>query len=233
MTRLARYTGPLFWTILFVAGMTTLLVLNDTAREVAHDALQWVFVFFATPFILETTCALIFLALLLFINQWRLRKEGDGWVYLLTHEPDDKNLPAKINQRLQSTVLTDKPEPLDEGQAESGVIEGYLELGMAAQALEELNRDTTQHSPMEAAILRIRVLAANLDTDAALRLSRETSVDPATHRLLATIALNNARWILQHNHREDLARIWIGEARRMDTAMVDAIGGTDSLRPLL
>jgi hypothetical protein len=229
MTRFVRHASPVIWAILFVGGMIALLALDATAREVAHDALQWIFVFFSTPFILETTCALIFLALLLCFNRWRLHKEGDGWVYLLAHEPDEKNLPAAITQRLQSTVLPEKPEPLDEDQAAAAVVEGYLELGMAAQALDEMNRRSTGSRSLVNTLLRVRVLAANMDRDAALGLIRQTATDPATHRVLASVILDSARWILQHVHDVPAVKAWIGEARALDPGAVGRISAADTL----
>ncbi len=73
-------------------------------------------------------------------------------------------------------VLPQKPEPVDEDENEAGVIEGYLELGMAAQALEELNKASAGSSlSLEILLLRLRVLAANLDTRAALDLFHDTA----------------------------------------------------------
>ena len=232
MVRARHFISPIVWSLLAVAGLTVLLVMNATAREVAVEAFQWVFGVFTTPFIFEATCALIFLCALLVYNQWRLRKEGDGWVYLVSEEPDEE-LPAKITQRLQSVVLTHKPEVLDAAQAEAGVIEGYLELGMPSQALAELNSDRTQHSVIEAASLRIRVLAANLDNEAAFTLLRQTSsAHPELRPALATVAVENARWLLKHLHREDIARTWLREARKLDAAALDSIDSGEPLRRL-
>jgi hypothetical protein len=163
-----------------------------------------------------------------------MHKEGDGWVWLMTQEPDAKALPATITQRLQSTVLTEKPEPVDESQAESGVIEGYLELGMPAQALQELNEAPAPQPPVDAAVLRIRVLAANLDTERATQLLRETAAaQTGARRALAAASLENARWLLTHLQREDLARHWLAEAGQLDSAACDAVTPADPLRNLM
>lgn len=229
----SRRLVPWIPSLLFAAGLGALLAWNQTAREVATDALQLAFAFFSTPFIFETTCGLLFLVGLLVYNRWRLHQEGDGWVYLMCQEPDTHDLPKSLNKRLQSTVLDDKPEPLDEAQAESGVIEGFLELGMAAQAEQELGEDTSPHTPLEAATLRIRVLAANLDTDGATALLRATAATvPGSNSGLAGIAIENARWLLQHVRREDLARHWLAEARRLDAATSEAALADGLLRGL-
>lgn len=227
---IARSLAPLGWCLLFATAAVVLLAWNATAREVATDALQLAFAFFSTPFIFEVTSALLFVGGLLAYNRWRLLKEGDGWVYLMCQEPDAKDLPTALNQRLQSTVLDHKPEPIDEAGAETGVIEGFLELGMAAQAERELASDTTSHPPLDAAILRIRVLAANLATETATSLLRDTAKSAAgLDRALATVAIENAQWLLQHVHREDLARHWLAEARALDPTAIVSGGGDELL----
>ena len=215
MSGRARFRMGLLGFLLVAGGLATLLVLNSTAREVTRDALELSFALFTTPFVLETTCAAILLIALLAYNRWRMLKEGDGWVWLLTQEPDRKNLPASITQRLQSTVLTEKPEPVDETQAESGIIEGYLELGMPAQAMAELDANIAGLHELEATALRIRVLAANLDTEEAIGLLRQTAADPAARNFLAGVASENARWITQHLPNQDLARRWLAEAQAL------------------
>lgn len=234
MSRGARFLVPLSGILLAIGALAALLVLNPTAREVTIDALGLAFAFFTTPFVLETTCAALFLLALLAYNRWRLHKEGDGWVWLITQEPEAKNLPATITQRLQSTVLEQKPEPVDELQAESGIIEGYLELGMPAQALRELDGAPAPRPPVDAAALRIRVLAANLDTERATQLLRETaSVETGARRDIAAAALESARWLLKHVQREDLARHWIAEAGRLDPTACESVTPADPLRKLM
>ena len=234
MSRSARLLVPVAWMLLAAGGLAALLVFNPTAREVTVDSLGLAFAFFSTPFILETTCAALFLIGLLAYNQWRLHKEGDGWVWLMTREPDEKNLPATITQRLQSTILVQKPETMDESQAESGVIEGYLELGMPAQALQELNEEAAPLTPRDAAILRIRVLASNLDTAVATQFLRDAAATGTASRpVLAAAAVENAGWLLKHLDRADLARHWLEEARLLDPAALESPGISKELRRLV
>lgn len=234
MPRTRASLGPLIGFALFSGGVAALLVWNATAREVARDALQLLFGIVSTPFVLETTLALVFLIGLLAWNHWRLHKDGDGWVYLMSRETNDPDLPAKITQRLQSVVLTEKPAPLDPGQLETGVVEGYLELGMAAQAREELgSAPDSPPPPLAHTLLSIRVLSANLETEAALTLLRNTSqTAPASRPALAATAVESARWLLSHLHREDLARRWLDSARDLDPASIAKIGPDDPLRRL-
>lgn len=232
-----RFFVFLIGTLLIFGGLAALLFLSPTAREVTLDSLGLAFAFFTTPFILETACLALFLIGLLAYNHWRLHKDGDGWVWLMTQEPDEKNLPAAITQRLQSTVLTDKPEILDEAQVEAGVIEGYLELGMAAQARQELGVDPPAAGPqptIEAVILRTRVLAANLDHDAACQLLQSTmTAAPESRPALAATCIGNARWLLKHMHREDLAKFWLAKAQQLDACATQSITADEPLRALM
>jgi hypothetical protein len=164
---------PLACLLLVASGIGALLWYSDTAREVTFDSLKTIFTIVTTPFILETIVASIFLLGLLAYNRWRLHKDGDGWVYLVTRETAGAGNAAR---QMHSVILTEKPELAHEDEDEAGVIEGYLELGMAAQALEELNRaDSGTVATLETTILRVRVLAANLDTGAAQALFHETA----------------------------------------------------------
>ena len=217
MSRAKSIVSALTLPLLLVAGFVVLLIFNNTAREVTRDAFVLIFSIFTTPFIFEATCAFLMLLALFLFNQWRLSKEGDGWVYLMSQESDAKDLPPSITQRLQSVVLPDKPEPVNEVQTANSVIEGYLELGMPAQGLDELNADNGYPDDPATSALRIRLLAANLDTETAFTLMRETVTRHQDSRaLLAHACVETARWLLKYLHREDLARRWLTEAKVLD-----------------
>jgi hypothetical protein len=212
-----------FWivvsAILGIAAVIALFALSPTAREVAKDTGVILFTIFTTPFIFETTIAVCGLLILLFVNQWRLKKEGDGWVYLVTQESDagTAKLPASITQRLQSLVLNEKPEAVDEAGTMRAKIEGFLELGMAAQAAEALTESGQLADDEITGALRIRVLAANLDTDNARKLLRD-SVDryPERRLLFAQTAVDCADWLEAHAPRQlDAIQIWREEMQRI------------------
>lgn len=219
-----RHLWPWLWTLLSVAGFTALLIYSPSAREITRDAVAMLFSIFATPFILETTVAIIGLVIVLTYNQWRLNKEGDGWVYMVTNEEEEggssstavqkAQLPKAITQRLQGVVLKDKPEPLDESQAIAGVIEGYLELGMPSQALDELHRTPELPDTVASAVLRFRVLGANLATEPALSLLRDASERfPHSRPELVIAAQDIARWIEKHMQSQMKAyNAWRNEA---------------------
>lgn len=210
---------PLVLFLLCVAVITAVLVLSPTAREVTVESLQLVFAIVTTPFILETLSAALFLLGLLAYNRWRMHKEGDGWVYLMTQET---TVPGTATRQVHSMILPTKPEPVNTDEDEAGVIEGYLELGLAAQALEELNRvdDPDLAQTLDITLLRIRVLAANLDTDAALSLLRKTAADhPQALAQLAVNAEQTAAWMQEHlPSHPDESRLWQEEARKLRQA---------------
>jgi hypothetical protein len=179
---------------------------------VAKDTALILFSVFTTPFIFEATVAVAGLLLLLFLNQWRLKKEGDGWVYLLTQEPDNgaTKLPASITQRLEGLLMHEKPEPVDEAGTTRAKIEGFLELGMAAQAAEALAESNLLADDAITGALRVRVLAANLDTANAQQLLRTDATRFAERRILfAQTALDCAYWLEAHApNQRATAELW-------------------------
>jgi hypothetical protein len=222
MKKSVRWIATLLWFLLIAGGIAWVLVESATAREVTLDALKLIFSVVSTPFVFEAIVALLFLLALLAFNRWRLHKEGDGWVYLMTKEdPPQKDAKGATTQRLHSMVTPEKPEPVDEDENEAGVIEGYLELGMAAQALEEMNRASTGSTlTLENVLLRIRVLAANLDTRSAVDLLHDTARrQPQARIVLADCANLTAAWVRTHlpTHSAE-ADLWQSEAGKMRLA---------------
>lgn len=188
-----------------LAALGLLLYVSPAAREVTRDTLALLFTIFATPFILETTVAVAGLVAVLTYNQWRRNKDGEDWVYMVTQEADEteskdgEKLPKAITQRLQGVVMQEKPEVLDEVQAVSGMIEGYLELGMPSQALDELHRIADLPDCPASSMLRFRVLGANLATEPALSLLRDAAERfPHARPELVVAAQDIALWIEKH-----------------------------------
>ena len=216
--RTSVFSSAFLWSLLGIAALTALLVVSPTAREVALETGSVLLGIVATPFILETTIALVFFCALMLINQWRLKKEGDGWVYLVSQDQETgAKLPASITQRLHGIVMEQKPEVPDEAQTECSRIEGYLELGMPAQAKEELDAQTDLPNDARTALLRVRVLAANLDTGPARTLLHETldRFPDARTAVVQTVA-DTCGWFTQHlpTHAEEAA-LWREEARQL------------------
>ena len=83
---------PLLFSLGLLAALGTVWTVSATAREVLSKAVMMLVGALATPFILESSIAVIGLVIVVVINQRRLQKEGDGWVYLAQTEPDAKAL---------------------------------------------------------------------------------------------------------------------------------------------
>src|SRR4051812_2965016 len=122
----SRYFWTSFRIAMAVAAFTTLLVMNETAQEIAESTIRALIGVFSTPFIFEGMCLFIFSVALLTYNQWKRKKDGDDWVYMVTQETGHPSLPASITQRLQGVVMEGSaPQPLDEVRTQATVLEGY------------------------------------------------------------------------------------------------------------
>ena len=212
-----RFLWLLVWVPVGVAVLAALFVTSATAREVAFETFRTLFGIFSTPFILEATVALIGIFIVLAIARWRVEKEGDGWVYLAVQEPDGRDLPPAITKRLQGVILQDKPDPDDPAGTARLVIEGFLEMGMAAQAQREISESSDLPDEPVTDALRVRVMAANLDTPAALGLLRDSAArHPEARPLLRQAAQECAAWIEKHiPARRDEAAGWHHAAREL------------------
>lgn len=158
------WLAPLLWSLAFLAALTLALVFSATAREVVAKGMMNIFGLLATPFILETFTAIVGLTLVILWNQWRIQKEGDGWVYLAKTEPDAVSVEAgadKAERRLAAVVLPEKPDAALDFEARLAVAEGFLELGLGREALEHLDLLTPEEQA-QARAAALRVKAASL-----------------------------------------------------------------------
>ncbi len=78
----------LLWTLSIAVVVIIAAYFNETVREVVVQGLAYLFAFMSTPFVLETTTALVGLAVVIVINNRRLEREGDGWVEMEIKQPD-------------------------------------------------------------------------------------------------------------------------------------------------
>ena len=81
----------LLWTLGIAVVVIIAAFKNETVREVVVQGLAYLFAFMSTPFVLETSTALIGLAVVIAINNRRLEREGDGWVEMEIKQPDAAN----------------------------------------------------------------------------------------------------------------------------------------------
>ncbi len=149
------WLAPLLYGTVALAALGLVLGFSATAREVVARAVSMLVGALATPFILETVTAITGLVLVITINQWRLNREGDGWVYLAKTEPDADSVAAGADPataRLEAVVLTEAPDAALDLDGRLAMAEGYLELGLAREALHHLDR----LSPAEQAHERAR-----------------------------------------------------------------------------
>lgn len=89
----------LLQSLAILIGLTVVVIAvrqNPTAREVVTDAFAGLFGFFTTPFILEASIALGGLIAVVTYNQWRISREGDGWVTLPDSERHSENAPTSL-----------------------------------------------------------------------------------------------------------------------------------------
>lgn len=113
----------------------------------------------STPFLLEVFFLIVGIIIVVGLNHWRQRREGDEFVYL--EQVDDPNKPADLPEKSSFAIYREKPlEATAPGPAEA--IEGALEIGdhdEAGRMLAELDEAELR----QPAILELR-----------LRLARET-----------------------------------------------------------
>ncbi len=135
-----RWLVPSAWVLAAIIAIAVLLKTNATAREVAGESALAIFQVLTAPFVLETTLAFLGLCAVLAINQYRLQKDGDEWVYLEKQTDDPANRVSADDppHRHDAVVWQEKPVAFDTATAAFDVIEGYLELGLSDDAITEL-----------------------------------------------------------------------------------------------
>ncbi len=154
------WLGPLIWSALAAIGLAVVLALSPVAREVTAQSAVALFQFFTTPFVLETSVFIAGLLIVLTINQWRMSRNQDEWVYLEQPQPPGGNASADTPpHRLDAVIWKERPEVFDEAAAESSVIEGYLALGLVKEAEREFYESTDENSRPGSARLAPSALA--------------------------------------------------------------------------
>ena len=92
----------LLWSLAIITGVAVAAYVNETAREIVAQGLAYFFTFFSTPFVLETSTAFVGFCIVMFINNRRLEREGDGWVEM------EIEVPAKAEDLNIGQTPTDK-----------------------------------------------------------------------------------------------------------------------------
>ncbi len=125
----------------------------------------------STPFLLEACFLILGLIIVIGLNNIRMRRNGDEYVYL--EEVEDPGAHANLPARSSFAIYKDRP--LDGGEiAPLDAIEGALDADDPAQAAEWLAAlDDDQLRQPACLALRIRLARATGKTDLADRLERE------------------------------------------------------------
>jgi uncharacterized membrane protein len=156
--------SPLIFTLALITTTVIVCQNNETAREVLAKAVMLIAGALATPFILETSLFLIGLVLVIALNQWRMQKDGDGWVYLAQTEPDPASVEAGAEtpaKRLEGIILTAAPDARINLEARLSIVEGFLDLGLPEEAQEHLKLLSADEQKDPRAVAVKDKLAAN------------------------------------------------------------------------
>ncbi|WP_338289325.1 hypothetical protein [Luteolibacter sp. LG18] len=124
----------------------------------------------STPVFLEISFFCIGFLIVLALNHWRMKKEGDEFVYLdQIQEPEAKDLPDQAKWAIYKTEPLPGEEPSLLVQAEGALAIGDFQA--AADAVAAMD-DAELHLP-ETKALRIRLARASGKDDLARRLEAE------------------------------------------------------------
>lgn len=152
-----------------IAGLFALVVIGTRLSGLAGEFFARIAGIMATPFLMEgSLCVLGFIVVML-LNHWRQRREGDECVYLDEIEDGHADLPAQARW----AVYREKPLA-PEVPAASDLLEGALAIGDHSAAIEILSTmsDAERHQP-ETMRQRIALARATGKEDLARRLEAE------------------------------------------------------------
>ena len=222
------------WSVAVLVAVIVLLKLSPTAREVVGESALTIFQIVTAPFILETSLVLLGLLIVMAINQYRQHKEGDGWVYLQKQEPSQAADTGTMDppHRHEAVVWGEKPAPFDEAATELEVVEGYVDLGLADDALQELaSLPAGLGQTAHAVDLHIRALAiAGQVPQAAMVLDERARDHPEEAAMLSKTALSVANWLHENKHAEAAIDEWLQRSRHLDQQVINTLPAGHSLR---
>ncbi len=159
---------------LIIAGVGAAFVLAFLTTFIPGVIGEWasmILGFVTTPVFLEITFFTIGLLIVLTLNHLRIKKEGEGWVYL--EQVDDPSAPKDLPEHAKWAAYRTSPLPGEE----PGLLaqaEGALEIRDFTEAAEliALMSDAERKRP-EVLALRIRLARATGREDLARRLESE------------------------------------------------------------
>lgn len=155
-----KHDPSTFWMIVAGAGFGMVVLVGwfvSREEQLLKDIVKGTFSVVTTPFFLETTVFFVGITLVVLWNSWRLRREGDGWVYLAEDEPRAR---AGQTAGRHDALFAEAPDPEPpELELEIIVIEGLLDLGSWAEA-GELLMQVPESSWNSGRVLRCRIRLA-------------------------------------------------------------------------
>lgn len=228
------WIAPVAWSISAVVALAVLLRVSPTAREVVGETALTVFQVLTSPFVLETSLAIAGLCIVMAINHHRQQKEGDGWVYLQKQEPASGGGTHADDppHRHDAVIWSEKPEAFDEAAAELEVAEGYVDLGLAEDALQQLASLTESVRRQERAgdlFVRALVMAGRFP-EAASVLEQSAKDHPERASRLAGTALSVARWLSENKKPQADIEAWLEKSVRLDARALDSLPADHELR---
>jgi hypothetical protein len=153
-----------------LAGVVLLLLLGTRLPGFAGELIRLIVGICSTPVFLEATFLILGLVLVLVLNHWRQRRDGEEFVYL--DQVTGPDLPPDLPDHARFAVYREAPaewqEPAALDRAEGALAIGDFEA--AAEALGELDEAALQ-SPA-ALRLRLRLAEATGRSGLAAELAR-------------------------------------------------------------
>ena len=155
-----------------VAGVAGLILLIAWARflpGVGGEFFGRILGIISTPFLMEASFCVLGLVVVMALNIWRQRRDGDELVYL----EEVKDAPSNLPDRVKWAVY--EKEPLEAGPpAASVLLEGALSIGDHASAVEILEAmDDSERCEPATMRHRIELAKATGKDDLARRLEAE------------------------------------------------------------
>lgn len=228
------WIAPVLWSVGVVVALVILLRVSPTAREVVGETALTVFQILTSPFVLETSLAIAGLCIVMAINHYRQQKEGDGWVYLQKQEPasGEDALTDDPPHRHDAVIWSEKPEAFDEAAAELEVVEGYVDLELADDALQQLAslpESVRRQERADDLFVRALVITGRL-SEAASVFEQNTKDHPERSARLAGTALSVARWLSENKKPEADIKVWLQNSIRLDARTLDSLPADHELR---
>jgi len=155
--------------IIGFSGLLVLVAMGRFLPGLGGEFFARILGIISTPFLMELILAAMGLVLILSLNHWRQRREGDELVYLEEVQDPTSEMPGRPRGRIDP-----KPPLRPEQASATDLLEGALAIGDHAAALEILNTmDHDTRSEPEVIRHRITLARATGKTELALQLDEE------------------------------------------------------------